>query len=150
MKELNVKVEGEVKTITILEGQALPQREPKIININGTISAPFEFIEKRKDKYDESEVSITYDRNKMEIVLRAGDQNYFGATITGKLEINPDLKKFNINEQIQTSIPDMTRFLKLNKYFFADPEQSMKVISNLQKFSASIKTQLDQQLKRKV
>jgi len=144
MDNLTVKVEGETKTLTILQGQALPQREPKIINITGTISAPHEFISKRKGLYEKTRVGVSYNRSLMEITLHADDVNFFGATVTGKLLINPDLNAFGINQAKERTIKDLSKFLKMNKYFFKDVDKCMLIISNLQKFSASVTTQLEQ------
>lgn len=144
MDNLTIKLEGDQKVVTILQGQAPPQREPKVINITGTIGAPLEFITKRKDQFQAGKVGIAYNRTNMTITLQANDTDFFGASVTGQLVINPDLTKFAINAEKERTIQELTKFLKMNKYFFADVDQCMTTIGNLQKFSASVKTQIDQ------
>lgn len=71
-------------TVELLEGTALPKREPQIVKIEGTLEAPLKWLEKRADTINERECHIIVDREKMSIALHIDETNYFETTITGK------------------------------------------------------------------
>ena len=145
-KELKVTVENGVKELVIREGEALPLRQPELISIEGTIDAPAEFLNKRgTEEVNDKDSHVVFSYEKMMIRLTVHEGTAWPIVIIGQLKLNPELKKFGINEQKKFTIKDLKQFLKMNKYFFADQDESIKIISNLEKFRASVNTQIEQE-----
>lgn len=133
-----------VKELIIREGEALPLREPKIVDITGTIQAPAEFLLKRKDnvKSDKSHVLFSY--NNLFIKLVTNENDHYSTTVTGKLIINKELEKFGINSDCKKwTKTELKTFLKMNRSFFKDVDSNLKIVTNLEKFSVSVQAQID-------
>lgn len=145
MKEkIEVNVNGNATELIIREGAAVPIREPEIINVTGTIGAPAEWYTKRKSQIDVSKSHVIYSLEKMEIVLVVDEESHFAATITGKTKFNPELEKFGINAGKTYTVNELKNFIKLNRYFFADQDENLKIVTNLEKFRAKVQTQIEQ------
>jgi hypothetical protein len=141
--KVNVEVKNDNPIITILEGNALTPRERKPINISGAINSPKEYA--RVNGIDRLNDYIEYSRKNMTIILRKNASNELGDTITGTLKINPDLANFKINENCKKSPKEYASFLKMNKIFFSDREEHMKIVSGLMNFQAKINTEIEKE-----
>ena len=65
------------------------------------------------------------------IELRADDTNHYGATVVGKLAVNPDLKKFGINSDSMYGSNDLISLLKINRVFFEDRDACTALVKKL-------------------
>jgi hypothetical protein len=141
--ELNL-TEGQ-KELVIREGQAEIIREPKIVNLSGTIETPKEYLAKRKvsGQFEAKNCHVIFSYQKLFITFIVNESNHFSSTITGKAEVNPELLKFGINHSKIWTKNELKQFLKMNRAFFKDIDSAMKIITNLEKFSASVQTQID-------
>ena len=83
-------------TVEILHGEALPKREPQTVRIDGTLTAPLKWLEKRVDTIHEKECHIIIDREKMSIALHVDEKDPYETIITGKLSFHPVFLKFGI------------------------------------------------------
>lgn len=137
---INVKVEG--PNVVIRTGEALPLKEPKIINLDGSIVGPVEFVRKRKDDFPANLVHLTYSIREMFIKLVLNENSYYSATVRGSLKENPELVAFGINKEAYRNVKDLQKFLRLRKYFFVDPSQHAAIIANLSKFNAEITSKI--------
>lgn len=145
-EKIEINVAEGVKELIIREGEALPLKEPTQVKIAGTITAPAEFLSKRTEevvKPKQSNVVFSYEG--MYIVLTVNESDGIPTIITGKLQPNPELKKFGINEGKKFTIKDLKQFLKMNRYFFSDQDENIKIIGNLEKFRASVNSQIEQE-----
>ncbi len=144
MEKIEVNLTETQKELVIREGSALKLQEPKIVEINGTIEAPQEWLRKRKDKIDCKNSHVIFSYIGMFIKFVVNESDHYATTITGKTNINPDLLKFGINSDAKKwTKNDLKQFLKMNRAYFSDIDSNMKIVTNLEKFSASVQTQID-------
>ena len=77
----------------------LPTKEPIKTKLEGTISTPFDWLEKRVDTIDQKRANIQVDREAMKITLTVNENDeYLKGTITGKVEFTEIFKKTKIND----------------------------------------------------
>lgn len=132
--------------IVVREGQAELIREKKVISINGIISAPREFFENRHGEHDHHEADkahVLFSKQENKITLILNENSHWAKTITGVLKTNPELDSFRINKDATYSIKELSDFLKMRKFYFKEREEATKIIGNLQKFKASIQTEIE-------
>lgn len=133
-----------VKEVIIREGEALKLHEPRTVDVSGTIGSPAEYLVKRKSEINAFKSHVLFSYAGMYIVFNVNEDSHYQTTIKGKTAINPDLQKFGINNGNKTwTKNELKQFLKMNRAFFKDIDSNMKIVTNLEKFSASVQTQID-------
>lgn len=143
-QNLTVKVEGETKTLTILQGNALPQKEPQKIDITGDIKTVNEFLRVRKaagsglQAIDISKAIVIVDKKNMVIKLLLDPENFYGAEVTAKLEISNELKNFYINENKTFTKEELVKLIKFNKLFFDDADKHAAMLLAFQKITSTV------------
>ena len=129
-------------TITILQGAApaqLDQKEPVKINIEGTIFAPLNFLDKRVKDIDQHKAHIIVCRDALKILLIINeDDAYTRGKVLGTLSLSEIFQKLGINTGKAWIPENLGQFLKLNRSFFADKSAGMNVVSALKSFSAKV------------
>ena len=138
--------------ITIREGKAveqLPLKEPKIINISGDIHTIATFLSGRENGFssqgvDKNKALITVDKDAKTIMLQLDPENYYGATITGKLEMSKELAQFGINTSTTYNRKQLLDLIRFNRLFFEDRNQYQKVVDGLYAVRFKIDTELSQ------
>lgn len=149
MEELTLKMENTQGNVNIRTGQALPLREPQKIAISGDINTVRVFAQKRLVSQELAglqavltDKSVIYtDKAKREIKLAIDPENYYGATVTGTLELTDDLKGFDINSQSLMNREKLVKLLKFSKRFFDSPEVHLNVLTAYSAFKATSTTQ---------
>lgn len=129
--------------VSVYTGEALPLREPQAISINGTISAVSNFLTKRKDVIDPKACHISVDREDKKIVLVVNEHSYYRDIITGSLSIHPDLEKWMINTGEQWTAKQAAEFIKMNRSFFADRSQAMKLSKELMNIKVKVAKEVE-------
>lgn len=131
--------------ITLREAPAakvLDEKAPVKINIIGTIGAVKEWLEKRVEacQFSQKNCHILVDRDKAEITLITNEtDDYKRGTIKGALSFNPKFLEFGINNSSVVWTPtELGLFLKMNRTFFADRNENMKLVSTLMNFVATV------------
>lgn len=153
MDNLELKIENANGTLTILEGRAaepLPLKEPKIISISGDIHSVANFIKDRKTGYGSQEIDmnkaiVIVDKSAKTIVLQLDPENYYGATITAKLELSDELKQFGINTSSRYNRKSLLDLLRFNRLFFEDKNQHALVIGGLYKLRIKSEQEIQQE-----
>lgn len=145
MEELNVKIENSVPgDYTIRHGQAEPIKHDKSISISGVLEAPYQFLKGKQIDSEKSHLRIYNQEGKLELYVQDTDPNT-NHLITGSLTKNSNLCAFQINSLTHRwAIADFLRFVKQNRYFFANKEQHSRLITNMQAWNAKIETVLVQ------
>ncbi len=144
MENVEIKLSENQKELVLREGQALKLQEPRVVNIDGTIESPQEWLKKRKDTIDAKKSHVIFSYVGMFIKFIVNESDHYATTITGKTNLNPDLVKFGINSDAKKwTKNELKQFLKMNRAFFTDVDSNMKIVTNLEKFSASVQTQID-------
>jgi len=116
----------EGNTLTVLEGKALELQQPVKIAINGNIKAIGDFIAKRYagregkklQEIDKDLAIVIIDAVEMNMRLLLDANDIFGTEINAWLELTPELKNFQINENKQFTREDLVKIIRFNRRFF--------------------------------
>lgn len=146
MENLHVNIENNTKVLEIREGKALELKEPKIINISGIISSPFNWLHKRINTIDQLKSNIIVDRDEMTITLTVDETEHYNKTITGKLELHPDFIKFGINSGKYRTAIEMSEFIKMNRAHFENKQDAMDLTTKLKNFKAKVNKEVEEEL----
>lgn len=153
MEKIELKLDNVTSELIIREGNAqepLPLKEPKIINLSGDIHSVSNFIKDRKDGYgsqqiDKNKAVVTVDKTAKTIVLQLDPENYYGATVTAKLELSDELKQFGINTSSRYGRKSLLDLLRFNRLFFEDKNQHAQVIAGLYKLRIKSEQEIQQE-----
>lgn len=132
--------------VVLREGAApkmLDPKEPETIDIHGTIDSPLRWLEKRVELIDQKACHIIVDRNNMVIQLVINETDYYGHTITGRLKPSKEIELFGINSERKWDPIKLSQFFKLNRAFFADRAENMKLVSDLKCFKAKVNQDIE-------
>lgn len=133
--------EGQNKC-TVLQGKApaeLDKLAPLKLNIEGTIFAPLNFLDKRVGDIDQHKAHIIVNRDKlMMLLVIAEDDAYTNGKVLGKLQYSEIYLKLGINSNKSWNPEQLGQFLKLNRSFFPNKDENLKVVSALKSFSAKV------------
>ena len=80
---------GKPIEVVLREGkaaEALDPKEPERVVINGTIDAPFKWLEKRVELINQKSTHIIVNRDKMCLSLTIDETNYYQTVISGVLQ----------------------------------------------------------------
>lgn len=154
MDNLTLKFENtNGNELIIREGEAvtpLPLKEPKIISIVGDIHSVANFIKNRESGFssqaiDKSKAIVTVDKTAKTIVLQLDPENYYGATVTAKLEESDELKQFGINKGTRYNRKSLLDLIRFNRLFFEDKVQHAQVMTGLYKLRVKSETEIQQE-----
>ena len=138
-------------TLTLLQGKAPAQLDnlaPLKINIEGTIYAPLNFLDKRVKDINQHKAHIIVNRDKLQILLViAEDDAYANGTVLGKLQLSEIFVKLGINSSKGWNPEQLGQFLKLNRSFFVNKEEGMKVVAALKSFDAKVNQTVQRETK---
>jgi hypothetical protein len=139
MEQINLKVEATNGQLTILTGKTLEPKEPKKINIEGTIDSPGNFIEKRKSTLNLDNCNLIINRNGMKLTLEINETDPFNnGLIIGALELHPDFIRFQINSGKTWTPFDLSDFIKMNRSFFSSKDEAGNLVKQLRDFKAKV------------
>lgn len=129
----------------------LPIKAPLLVDIKGTIGAPYEFLLKRKDsndQIDEKRCHILVNREEISIILVTNENDpYLKDTIRGTLQIHPKFKEFGINAAKVWTPTELGMFFKMNRSFFTTKEDNMKLVTELMNFTATVNNKIERSAK---
>lgn len=143
----NVKVQVDAKgdaTLTILDGKALPLKEPQKVTIGGDIKTIGNFVNVRRQagsgnqQIDTSKAIVIVDRKELAISLLTDPENPYGAELLGKLEVSDELKQFFINKNKTFDKSELVNLIRMNRLFFADADKHKELLLAFQKVSSSV------------
>lgn len=132
--------------VVIREGKApvaLEPKEPKLVNIIGTIDAPFRWLEKRIELINQKESNILVNRDKMRISLTINETNFYQTGIGGLLQASKEMEEFGINSEKKWEPIKLSQFLKMHRAFFTDKSQNMMLVSTLKNFKAKVNQDIE-------
>lgn len=153
-KEVSVNIEhytGE-KPIEVIvrKGDAakavdpLPELEPLKCNLEGTIEAPANWLEKRADTLDGKHMYAVVDREAMSIGLVVNETDArTKRTIVGKAEYSEVYESFRINDAEGWEPAKLGQFIRLHRAFFDDKSKATELVAKLKKFTAKVKSTLE-------
>ena len=163
-EKLNINfAQGEnVKEIIIREtnhvNEPLPILEPEKVEIVGTVSAPFSFLQKRwnvpKDyienvpQIDHARTHVIVERDELLLELVANETDKRNRmTVVGRIELSRQFKAFGVNMDMQFAPEDLANFFRINRSYFKDRAENMTLVSQLKCFRAKIETEVEREKK---
>lgn len=139
--------------VILREGQAVKELEPKApikTYLKGVIGVPYEYILKRigKTQFSEDRSHIIVNREKISIslIIHENDE-YLRGEINGYLELYPKFVEFGINSNKLWTPADLGMFIKMNRSFFPNRDENMKLVSELMNFNATVSNKIDRSIK---
>jgi hypothetical protein len=150
MQTVNLKVDQLTgNEIIIREGKALEQKPPEKIELSGDIKSVSAFL-KTRNTYalglqfvDIGKAVVEVDKANMTIVLNLDPENHYGASVTGKLELSDELKKWFINQAKTWKLNELTKHLRFNRIDFDDYDKHANLLAGYQSFN--FKTYIESQ-----
>lgn len=141
--------------VVLREGQAVQELAPKApvkINLSGVIGAPVEFLTKRLSEADQinpKRCHVIVNRENLTITfVTAENDDYLSGKIVGSLSLHPKFEEFGINNKRKTWEPaELGQYFKMNRAFFPNRDENMKLVSDLKNFSATVNSSMDRQTK---
>ena len=136
--------------LVIREGEAVKQLEPKApvkTDLHGVIGVVQEYLAKRvatrQFTQERSHIIVNRENITIELVFNENDE-YERGTVKGKLELHPKFKEFGINTNKVWSPEELGMFFKMNRSFFADKTENMKLVSALMNYEGTVNQQVKQ------
>lgn len=132
--------------VVLREGAAPEQleiKEPEKVMIDGTIDAPYRWLEKRIDLINQKSSNIIVNRDNMWIILTINETNYYQDVITGVLQPSKEMVEFGINTDKKWEPIKLSQFLKMHRAFFTDKSQNMMLVSTLKNFKAKVNQDIE-------
>jgi hypothetical protein len=131
------------RNITIRTGEALPQQEPRTINIIGVIDSPFHWLEKRKDIIDQKQCNIQVSRDSMLITLSIGEHEHYIDLISGRLMLSEEFKRFGINTGNYITGMELSDLIRMNRTCFENKKTAMELVTIMRNFKAKVLNEIE-------
>ena len=146
MKELSVEVNGNQKELIIREGAAPIQHELRTLVIGGSINAPGDFLDVRKEQFPIDGTHVLINRDSGTIQLNAQDREDVGKIlIKGSLDEHPDFTRSGVNDPDKVrSLNELAGWIKMNRKFFESKVVAMNLVSQLRNFKATVNKILEE------
>lgn len=139
--------------LVLREGVAPKELDPKApvkTKLNGVIGAVVEYLTKRINtgQFAQKDCHILVNRENIEITLIINEADeYKRGEIVGKLGYNPKFVEFGINGGKVWTPTELGMFIKMNRAFFADRAENMKLVSCLMNFTADVNNKIERAVK---
>lgn len=151
--EINLAPNMAKAELIIREGAAPKELEPKApvkTDLSGVIGAVVEYLSKRINtgQFEQKNCHILVNRENVEITLITNEADeYTRGKVVGKLAYNPKFVEFGINGGKVWTPTELGLFIKMNRAFFADRNENMKLVSCLMNFTANVNNKIDRAVK---
>lgn len=136
----------EVSSVNELEIKA-----PVKLKLEGVIGSVQEFLSKRKDQEDQinqKRCHILVNREKISIKLVFNENDeYLTGSVKGTLEEHPKFVEFGINTGKVWTPTELGMFFKMNRAFFTDKTENMKLVTELMNFTATVNNSIERSAK---
>lgn len=141
-----IHIPGNIKQITILEGEAPEQFNPEAIVLKGIISAPADFIEQRADTFNPEKSHAIVEKTNGQIILVINEQSVTEKyTIRGVIQKGKKISDLGINTGKIYSPKDLSRRFRLERSLFNSATDHLTLITELRNFDATIKNKVDEE-----
>ena len=129
----------------------LPVLEPEKVNISGTITSIFSFLEKRwecEGQINHEHTHIIVDRDNLSMTLVANETDARNKmVIVGKLQLSRQFMEFHINDAYAWEPLVLSQFIKMNRAYFSNRDENMKLVSVFKNFKAKVNTDYERDRK---
>lgn len=131
--------------------KAIDPKPPVKINLSGVIGAPAEFLAKRLDQEDQinqKRCHVIVNREDISITLITSENDeYNRGNIKGTLSMHPKFVEFGINESKIWTPTELGMFFKMNRAFFPDKSENMRLVTELMNFTATVNNSIEKSAK---
>lgn len=129
----------------------LPVLEPEKVNISGTIGSILSFLEKRwgydgQIAHDHTHIIVDRDNLSMTLVANETDARN-KMVIVGKLQLSRQFMAFHINDGYAWEPLVLSQFIKMNRAYFSNRDENMKLVSVFKNFKAKVNTDYERDRK---
>ena len=152
---------AEVILREVSEVNELKVKAPVKLDLEGVIGSVAEFLCKRKDQpeqvteficsptqINQNHCHILVNREKISIKLVFNERDeYLRGTVTGTLSIHPKFEEFGINNGRVWTPTELGMFFKMNRSFFSDNAENMRLVSELMNFTATVNNSIERSAK---
>lgn len=129
--------------VTILNGDAPEQYNPKSVNIAGTISAPRRFVENRLDTFDSKKSHCLVSKTDGEITLVVNEHKHCGNhKIVGKVSLGKKFLELGINTDKVYDPKELANKLRLMRSIFKTHSDHARITSALRNIEATVNGQM--------
>ena len=129
----------------------LPVLEPEKVNVSGTITSIFSFLEKRwgcEGQINHEHTHIIVDRDNLSMTLVANETDARNKmVIVGKLQLSRQFMEFHINDGYGWEPLVLSQFFKMNRAYFSNRDENMKLVSVFKNFKAKVNTDYERDRK---
>lgn len=129
----------------------LPVLEPEKVNVSGTITSIFSFLEKRwecEGQINHEHTHIIVDRDNLSMTLVANETDARNKmVIVGKLQLSRQFMEFHINDGYVWEPLVLSQFFKMNRTYFSNRDENMKLVSVFKNFKAKVNTDYERDRK---
>lgn len=146
-RKLNLNVTGENKepiVIHLLEGEAPKNFYPTNLEIEGDINAVIDFIATRETLIDKNKSHVIFRESDKSITLIIDETSHLSGKVKASLQTYPDLVEFGINKTKYFTRTEMEKLIRMNRFYFSDKDEHMKVMRDFQSFSAKVNQDIQQ------
>jgi len=126
-------------------------KAPLKLNIKGVIGSVQEFLSKRNDQQDQinqkrCHILVNRENISIELIFNENDE-YLSGKIKGTLEEHPKYKEFGINSGKVWTPTELGMFFKMNRAFFPDKSENMKLVTELMNFIGTVNSSIEKSAK---
>lgn len=129
----------------------LPVLEPEKVSITGTIGSILSFLEKRwgcEGQIDRGHTHIIVDRDNFSMTLVANETDARSKmVVSGKLQLSRRFAAFHINDGYAWEPVQLSQFIKMNRAYFSNRDENMKLVSVFKNFKAKVNTDYERDRK---
>lgn len=131
----------------------LEVKPPVKLNLRGVIGCVAEFLSKRQDQEEQinqKRCHILVDREQISIKLVFNENDeYQTGSIQGVLAMHPKFEEFGINTGKVWTPTELGMFFKMNRAFFGDKAENMRLVSELMNFTATVNNSIERSANEK-
>jgi len=140
-------------SLTIREGKALEEKAPEKLVINGRIESVRQYLDARKgteqapgrlQHIDKDLAVILINEDELSITLNLDPNNFYGTTVVGRMQHNPDLANFQINKENKFSRESLVKLLTFSRRFFNDAVEWENVLNAIRRLKVSSTSDISQ------
>lgn len=140
MEKLSLELKEGTQVLELRTGSALPFHELKHLLLKGSLQAPGDFLEIRRNQFPVDKTHILVNEDDGSITINSQDREEVGKiTVTGNLTEHPDFKRIGINNQDMLRSPsELATWIKMNRTFFESKTIALNLVTVLRNFRATV------------
>lgn len=143
--QVNVNPDGDVLEIVHRHGAAAEIQEPRKVQIDGSIEAPLEYYQKRKEVIDQDAAHLEVNEHAGSIKLYCNPHSPVGTVVQGSIKMNPLLQMMRINDFSGNTFveSDFIMLLKQTRSIFQDQSESLNLVDKIKNLEMRVEKEID-------